>query len=145
MIEDGIAWQSDLDFKFAQPDGFKAEACDSCSDCLCESPEWGCKNDEPYQDKNGVCWKYYYPNDDVTQYLHETYPNVTNPIEGVTNEHFVVWMRNAAYPTFRKLYGYIDRPISAGTKLVFNVNMNWEVRSFKGSKSLVVTTTSAFE
>ena len=27
LIEEGIAWQSDLDYKFAQPDGFKQKKC----------------------------------------------------------------------------------------------------------------------
>ena len=35
----------------------------------------------------------------------------------VDNEHFVVWMRNAALPTFRKLYGVIDRNLKKGEKL----------------------------
>lgn len=47
--------------------------------------------------------------------------NSWNSIAGVTDEHFIVWMRTAALPTFRKLYGRIDSTIPAGTTLSFNL------------------------
>ena len=53
-------------------------------------------------------------------------------------------MRVAAKPKFRKLYGSINQPINAGTNLTFNVTANWDVKSFKGTKSLILTTTSIF-
>lgn len=148
MIEEGIAWQSDLEYKFRQPDGFDFEVCD-CNTCVCDG-DWSCN--EPYEetdkDGNQVCYKYTYPNDDTTQYLHETYKGIISPLKGVTDEHFVVWMRIAAMPTFRKLYGYfeenMDGPtVAAGSKLTFTVDSNWIVTGFKGTKTLVVTTTSA--
>jgi len=33
----------------------------------------------------------------------------------VENQHFLVWMRTAGLPTFRKLYASIDSPLEAGT------------------------------
>jgi hypothetical protein len=42
--------------------------------------------------------------------------------KGVTNEHFIVWMRTAGLPTFRKLYGKIDQDLPAGTQLSFAIN-----------------------
>jgi hypothetical protein len=69
---------------------------------------------------------------------------VVSPLEGVLNEHFVVWMRVAALPTFRKLYGYIEQPIAAGTTLLFDVNANFEVGSFHGAKALVISTNNMF-
>jgi len=69
---------------------------------------------------------------------------VVNPIEGVTNEHFIVWMRVAALPSFQKLYGYFNQPIAKGTTLKFDVLANWEVTSFRGSKSLIVSTNYIF-
>lgn len=74
----------------------------------------------------------------------QTYPQVVSPLEGVTNEHFVVWMRVAALPTFRKLYGYIEQPIPAGTLLEFSVNANFEIQSFQGTKALIISTNNMF-
>lgn len=54
----------------------------------------------------------------------------------MTNEHFIVWMRTAGLPSFRKLYGRIDQTIPAGTQLSFLVNPGFEVVSFGGKKRL---------
>jgi hypothetical protein len=32
----------------------------------------------------------------------------------MTDEHFMVWMRTAALPTFRKLWGRIERNLDEG-------------------------------
>jgi len=142
MLEDGIAWSSDLEFIYNQPEGFVKEKCNDCDNCSCDGEDWSCE--KPYEDVDGVCYRYYYPDDNTTQYLYETYPLIINPLEGVTNEHFVVWMRIAALPHFRKLYGYFEKPIKKGETVTFKIIANWDVRSFKGSKSLVLTTTSMF-
>lgn len=141
MQEKGIAWKTDVDERFKQPEGFRSEACSSCDDvaCSCDGDDWSCA--EPWQDKNGTCFLYFYPNDNETWYLHETYSQIISPIEGVTNEHFIVWMRSAALPTFRKLYGYIEKNIPAGTILTFDLSANFEVKSFKGQKKLILSTT----
>jgi hypothetical protein len=149
LIENGIAWQSDLDYKFKQPGsgksgGFKMEACADCGNCTCAPPEWSCTNSTPYKDEDGTCYKYFYPNDDKTQYLYETYPMVVSPIEGVKNEHFIVWMRTEAVTPWRKLYGHFQEPIAKGEKISFDITANWDVTSFKGSKTLIVTTTEIF-
>ncbi len=142
MIEDGISWQSDGEYMFRQPHGFKYEECSDCDDCDCSGDDWSCE--EKWTDpKTGTCYRYFYPNDDTTHYLYETYPMIS-PIKGVTDEHFIVWMRIAAFPHFRKLYGYFDTDIKAGQTLEFQVTANWDVKSFKGGKSLVLSTTSAF-
>eukprot|EP00571_Detonula_confervacea_P013602 CAMPEP_0172310440 /NCGR_PEP_ID=MMETSP1058-20130122/11483_1 /TAXON_ID=83371 /ORGANISM="Detonula confervacea, Strain CCMP 353" /LENGTH=429 /DNA_ID=CAMNT_0013023247 /DNA_START=54 /DNA_END=1343 /DNA_ORIENTATION=+ len=148
MVETGIAWSSDLEWKYRQPDGFRSEQCASCDQCDCTElngegeKAWSCK--EPYTNEDGVCFRYYYPKDDTTQYLYETYPMVVSPLDGVTNEHFVVWMRTAALPLFRKLYGYIEQPIPAGSVLTFNVQANFIVERLEGHKALVVSNTYIF-
>lgn len=149
MMEEGIAWPSDLEYAFAQPDGFRYEACpdDTCDTSCCDAEEdgteWSCK--EPYyNEKDLTCYRYHYPQDDKTQFLYETYPEIISPLEGVTNEHFVVWMRTATQPTFRKLYGWINQPIEKGTNLTFEVTANYVVHRFRGSKSLIVSTNNIF-
>jgi hypothetical protein len=76
-----------------------------------------------------------YPN---VAFINETYPDV----QDVTDEHFIVWMRPAALPHFRKLYGHIDSNIPAGSTLTFNVEANYPVTGFNGKKAIVVSTTS---
>jgi len=151
LRETGIAWPSDLDAKFAQPEAFDyvaltAENCPDASNCTCSeafgSDAYG--DDCGFYTEGNASYAYYYPEDDAVQYLYETYPQVVNPIEGVTNEHFVVWMRTAALPTFRKLYGVIETDIPAGTELTFTVENNFLVDSFDGTKGLVLSTTSWF-
>lgn len=155
MIETGIAWQSDLNFVFHQPDGFRSEVCPAdvgCTPACCTTGgNWSCT--EPYVN-NGTkssaieidnkCYRYYYPNDDTTQYLYETYPSIISPLEGVTNEHFVVWMRVALQPQFRKLYGWFDQPISAGSVLTFEITSNFVVTRFRGSKAFLLSTNTIF-
>ncbi|KAL7552492.1 hypothetical protein ACHAWF_015737 [Thalassiosira exigua] len=150
LVETGIAWQSDLEWKFRQPEGFRSEQCtgcdptncEECAECDCFQRDangqrlWSCDVPTLFE---GACFRYYYPNDETTQYLYETYPMVVNPIEGVLNEHFVVWMRTAALPKFRKLYGYIETPIPAGSTLTFQIQANFIVQRLRGAKALVVS------
>ncbi|KAL8427837.1 hypothetical protein Efla_005803 [Eimeria flavescens] len=61
---------------------------------------------------------------------------------GVENSHFIVWMREAALPVFRKPYAkFVKQPL----KLPFFLkvtNNTYDVQSFGGSKSIVVTQSS---
>jgi hypothetical protein len=142
MNEEGIAWGSDMQYMFAHPDSFRSAPCPegTCDNSCCDGDEWSC---ETPAEKDGICYSYYYANEDTTQYLYETYPQI-NPLDGVNDEHFIVWMRIAVLPKFRKLYGWIDQPIANGTTLSFQLINNWEVGSFQGRKSLVMTTTNMF-
>lgn len=72
------------------------------------------------------------------QFIDTTYPGVAS----VTNEHFIVWMRVAALPSFRKLYGRITTEIPAGTTMTFSLQTNFPVTGFDGKKSLVLSTVS---
>jgi hypothetical protein len=144
LIEDGIAWSSDIEYMYNQPDGFYYEECppSQCDPSCCDGSKWSCE--KPYVDKKGHCYRFFYPDDDTTRYLYETYPDIISPIEGVTNEHFIVWMRVAAQPNFRKLYGYFNQSIAQGEEIVFQVNANYVVTQFGGAKGLVLCTNNIF-
>jgi hypothetical protein len=57
-------------------------------------------------------------------------------------EHFIVWMRTAGLPNFRKLYGKITQDIEPGEYQVVIQN-NYDVNGFDGNKSFVLSTTNA--
>ena len=143
MKEEGIAWESDLEYRFKMPKGFRQEECpeDRCDSSCCQAFNFSC-TEPAIHPRDGLCYAYDYPQQETTQYLYQTYPSIISPLEHVTNEHFVVWMRIAATPNFRKLYGYFEETIPAGTTLEFNINMNYVVQSFNGTKALTVTTNS---
>lgn len=138
MDTEGIAWTADLKTKFKQVEGFTYAVVEdtslSCSDVLGQS---SCET--YYDSSTKETYYYYYPDNESVQYLYETYSNIISPIKGVTDEHFINWATTAGLPRFRKLYGKIDQDITAGTVLKFNMTLNFEVRSYGASKSLVVT------
>jgi hypothetical protein len=141
MVEEGIAWQTDLEHRFKLPEDFEKSECPEkeCDPTCCENKGFSCKK-PAISKKDGLCYAYDYPLDSETQYLHETYPDIISPLEHVTNEHFVVWMRVATRPTFRKLYGFIQQKIPKGTELTFQIHLNYVVESFGGTKALVIST-----
>ncbi|EIW67719.1 hypothetical protein TREMEDRAFT_40353 [Tremella mesenterica DSM 1558] len=58
------------------------------------------------------------------------------------DEHFQNWMQIAALPTFRKLWARNDHDVmSTGTYRVV-ANMNYPVKQFSGTKSIVISTVS---
>lgn len=57
---------------------------------------------------------------------------------GLENNFWRVWVEGAAIHPFRKPYGRIELDLPAGTKLTFAVQSNFFVRSFSGSKALVL-------
>jgi len=66
---------------------------------------------------------------------------------GFKNEDFIVWMRTAAFPTFRKLYRKVQDSdndgtyVSQGNKTLL-IYYNYPVKSFDGKKYFVIATTS---
>ena len=123
--EKGIAWKSDVDTKFKNPAG------------------WG----------DPKMWKM--DNTSIYKWLHQRYPvfnNLTNNslfTEGVENEHFIVWMRTAGLPTFRKLYAIIGADngpdkvtLEKGKDVKIQVHSQFDVDSFSGKKRLVMSTVS---
>jgi hypothetical protein len=57
-------------------------------------------------------------------------------------EDLIVWMRTAALPTFRKLYGRIEVDLQANDIISVEIQNNYNVYRFGGKKSLVLSTTS---
>lgn len=133
MDESGISWATDSE-RFKQVEGFQYVSESFTTNATYCQSEYGAD----YQSYQTYC--FYYPDDSTTQYLYETYPNQISPIDGVTDEHFIVWMRTAGLPTFRKLYGKIDADFSKGDTMSFQVLANYEVSSYDASKGLVIST-----
>jgi len=78
------------------------------------------------------------------QYLWETVPAVISPLVGATSERLAVWMRLAAFPKFRKLYGRIrGRDVKKGDVLTFRVEANYDAHAFGGTKAIVVASVAA--
>ncbi|KAM7286824.1 cell cycle control protein 50A [Ixodes scapularis] len=78
-------------------------------------------------------------------------PNWPLPAEqvgGFENESLIVWMRTAALPTFRKLYGRVDHTqeyfINALPKGTYDLEIQYRypVAPFKGSKRIILSNTS---
>ena len=71
--------------------------------------------------------------------------NVRLPEEDalVTDPEFIVWMRTAALPQFRKLYRVIETKLEPGEYTVL-VRNNFNVESFGGEKAIMLVTTTAF-
>ncbi|GBG24524.1 Cell cycle control protein 50A [Hondaea fermentalgiana] len=74
-----------------------------------------------------------------------TDPTSATSSGGVRDERFIVWMRTAGLPTFRKLYGHITPPsggFKTGDKITLSVIPNFLVSTIEGSKAIVLGTTS---
>lgn len=57
-------------------------------------------------------------------------------------EDLLVWMRTAALPSFRKLYGRIEEDLDADDVIVVHLKNNYNTYSFGGKKKLVLSTSS---
>ncbi|KAK7313755.1 hypothetical protein VNO77_38953 [Canavalia gladiata] len=66
--------------------------------------------------------------------------NETIPLS--EQEDLIVWMRTAALPTFRKLYGKIEVDLEKGDVIHVTLDNNYNTYSFSGKKKLVLSTTS---
>ncbi len=61
------------------------------------------------------------------------------------DEHFIVWMRPAGLPNFRKLWGRIDQQdLEAGSEVSLTIENKFDVSSFNGKKYIILTTVNAF-
>ena len=142
LDETGISVKSDREDIFKQVDGFKyVQVSNTSASCSSVGLGEGCK---AYTDpKTNLDYLFYYPDDDTVQYLYESYPAQISPLKGVTDEHFIVWMKTSSLPTFRKLYGRVEGDFRAGDRLVFNLTANFEVDSFSATKTLLISNLGA--
>jgi len=87
--------------------------------------------------KNGIAW----PSDREKKFKN---PPPDTPgirvIPDIEDEDFIVWMRTAGLPDFKKLYRIINEPLE-GTYTVL-VSANYPVHSFNGKKHAVLSTTA---
>jgi hypothetical protein len=65
--------------------------------------------------------------------------NIYDPSE---DEHFMVWMRVAGLPTFRKLYKRNDNDLLQSGRYSITIYDNYPVSMFHGTKSVVFSTVS---
>lgn len=64
-----------------------------------------------------------------------------DPIKPLSEqEDLMVWMRTAALPRFRKLYGRVEADLGAGDLLAVAVRNNYNSYSFEGKKAVVLST-----
>ncbi|KAJ3440897.1 cell cycle control protein [Anaeramoeba flamelloides] len=95
FTEKGIAWESDLDEKFKNPDPL--------------------------------------PDPDSPTTIQSNYQD----------EHFIVWMRVAPLPTFRKLYAILKTgKLEKNKKYTIQIENNYPVHQFEGTKSIAFSTST---
>ncbi|XP_005188293.1 cell cycle control protein 50A [Musca domestica] len=118
LLNTGIAWPSDKQVKFRNPQGSLEAALEKfAKPKFWSKPLW--KLDPENPDNNGF-----------------------------QNEDLIVWMRTAALPSFRKLYRRIDHSkpnfengLKSGPyKLI--IDYRYPVSAFDGSKKMILSTTS---
>lgn len=90
--------------------------------------------------KSGIAWESDL-NDKFRNPSAETAQNNIRVISDFKDEEFVVWMRTAALPTFRKLHRIIETDLEPGTYSIALEN-NYPVHQFDGEKRVVISTTS---
>ena len=120
FLRTGIAWETDHDIKFNNP--------------------------FPQNDLNLAFASYIKPLfwQTPVQFLDNS--SIDN--NGYKNEALIVWMRTAAFPQFRKIYGRLNRigGLFAGGLVAgnytLNISYNYPVTSFFGQKRFILSTTS---
>ena len=63
----------------------------------------------------------------------------------LTDEHFIVWMRPAGLPNFRKLWGRIENvDLKKNDVVTLTIINNYDVTKFDGKKFLILSTVNIF-
>ncbi|KAL2320485.1 hypothetical protein Fmac_029454 [Flemingia macrophylla] len=100
--------------------------------------------------KKNIAWK----SDQLAKFGSDVYPKnfqtggliggarLNESIPLSEQEDLIVWMRTAALPTFRKLYGKIETDIEVNEEVTLVIENNYNTYEFGGKKSLVLSTTT---
>uniref|UniRef100_A0A7G3ABB7 Putative cell cycle control protein n=1 Tax=Lutzomyia longipalpis TaxID=7200 RepID=A0A7G3ABB7_LUTLO len=118
LLRTGIAWPSDKEIKFRNPEGDLKQALQGFA-----RPRAWTRN----------LWELDLENPENN---------------GFQNEDLIVWMRTAALPSFRKLYRRVDHtnaPFTEGLpkgEYTLRVDYAYSVTEFEGSKKMILSTTS---
>ena len=118
MDESNIAWDSDVDFLYQNPGN------------------WNDTRDQVNE------YEFLYETYGDSKYAQGFYD------KNYLNEHFIVWMRAAAFNKFKKPYGILHDGIEVPegqdrVLLQFNVSDDFNVNQFNGSKAISIRTAQA--
>ncbi|KAA0715711.1 Cell cycle control protein 50A P4-ATPase flippase complex beta subunit TMEM30A [Triplophysa tibetana] len=122
--------------------------------------------------RKGIAWytdknvKFRNPPTNGTFTLQQAFEGTTRPLywqrpvydldqsdplnNGFINDDLIIWMREAAFPNFKKLYGVLSRsqgPFTEGLpagNYSISINYNYPVEYFRGGKEVVISTVSWF-
>ena len=89
-------------------------------------------------DEKGIAWQ-----SDVDMKFKKPVDSELIQWKNVTDEHFMVWMRPAGLPNFRKLWGRIKENLEKGTYEI-TIQNSFLVDKFGGEKYFVMSTVNAF-
>ena len=89
-------------------------------------------NEEIIISPDNIAWS-------VDKNKYKNSENTSAQWRNVEDERFMVWMRPAAMPDFRKPWGRIDKEIKKGEYYV-EITNNYPVKSFKGEKYFILST-----
>jgi len=87
--------------------------------------------------KDGIAWK----SDKEKKFKNPKDVTGIRVIPDFEDEDFIVWMRTAGLPDFKKLHRIINTDLAPGN-YSFQVRNNFPVSSFSGKKHLVLSTTT---
>ena len=89
-------------------------------------------NEEIQISKDNIAWS-------VDKERFKDSENKSVQWRSVEDERFMIWMRPAAMPDFRKLWGRIEKDLTEG-EYTLKIYNNYPVASFKGKKYFILST-----
>jgi len=145
-FEPGTTDLSECDPKVENDDGVELLPCGLTAFSLFNDTLTLCKDRDCAETvgttKNGIAWDV-----DVNTRFQEgpASAGYTPTINGnITDPDFMVWMRLAAYGTFRKLYYVITEDLEADRDYFVRIDARYPVESFGGEKFFVIAETRWF-